>query len=41
MIKVINKLNKKDENKKEQDNTPKPPSQEELLTEIRDLLRNK
>lgn len=41
MIKVINRLNKKDEENKEQDNTPKPPSQEELLTEIRDLLKNK
>ncbi|MBI2257509.1 MAG: large conductance mechanosensitive channel protein MscL [Flavobacteriia bacterium] len=35
---AIKKMKKKDEEKSE---TPKGPSQEQLLTEIRDLLKNK
>jgi large conductance mechanosensitive channel len=38
MIKAINKAKKKEEPAPE---APKGPSQEELLTEIRDLLKNK
>ena len=37
VIKVMNRLKKKEENLVEE--TPKGPTQEELLTEIRDLLK--
>ena len=39
MIKAMNKLNRKKEEPAPE--APKGPSQEELLTEIRDLLKNK
>ena len=42
MLKGINKLNrKKEEAKPEEPAAPKGPTQEELLTEIRDLLKKK
>jgi len=37
IIKALNSLKKKDENPA----APAPPTQEELLTQIRDLLKNK
>jgi large conductance mechanosensitive channel len=39
VVKGMNKLKKKEA--VVEDNAPKPPKQEELLTEIRDLLKNK
>jgi large conductance mechanosensitive channel len=39
MIKAMNKLNKKKE--EEPAPAPEPPAEEKLLTEIRDLLKNK
>jgi large conductance mechanosensitive channel len=39
VVKGMNKLKKKEV--AVEDNTPEPPTQEELLTEIRDLLKNK
>ena len=41
MLKGINKLNRKKEEPAPAPEAPKGPSQEELLTEIRDLLKNK
>jgi large conductance mechanosensitive channel len=39
MIKAMNKLTKKKE--EEPAPAPEPPAEEKLLTEIRDLLKNK
>ena len=41
MLKGINKLNRKKEEPAPEPEAPKGPTQEELLTEIRDLLKNK
>ena len=41
MLKGINKLNRKKEEPAPEPEAPKGPSQEELLAEIRDLLKNK
>lgn len=41
MLKGINKLNRKKEESAPEPEAPKGPTQEELLTEIRDLLKNK
>jgi large conductance mechanosensitive channel len=41
MLKGINKLNRKKEEPAPAPEAPKGPSQEELLAEIRDLLKNK
>ena len=41
MLKGINKLNRKKEEPAPEPETPKGPTQEELLAEIRDLLKNK
>ena len=41
MLKGINKLNRKKEEPAPEPEAPKGPTQEELLAEIRDLLKNK
>ena len=41
MLKAINRLNRKKEEPAPEPEAPKGPTQEELLTEIRDLLKNK
>lgn len=41
LIKGINKIKKKEETKPAEPATPAGPTQEELLAEIRDLLKNK
>jgi len=41
MLKGINKLNRKKEESAPEPEAPKGPTQEELLAEIRDLLKNK
>ena len=41
MLKGINKLNRKKEKAAPEPEAPKGPTQEELLAEIRDLLKNK
>ena len=41
MIKAMNKLNRKKEEPAPEPEAPKGPTQEELLAEIRDLLKNK
>ena len=41
MLKGINKLNRKKEEPAPEPEAPKGPSQEEVLAEIRDLLKNK
>ena len=41
MLKAINKLNRKKEEPAPAPEEPKGPTQEELLAEIRDLLKNK
>ena len=41
MLKAINKLNRKKEEPAPEPEAPKGPTQEELLTEIRDLLKQK
>ena len=41
MLKAINRLNRKKEEPAPEPEAPKGPTQEELLAEIRDLLKNK
>jgi large conductance mechanosensitive channel len=41
MLKGINKLNRKKEEAAPEPEAPAGPTQEELLAEIRDLLKNK
>jgi large conductance mechanosensitive channel len=41
MLKGINKLNRKKEEAAPEPEAPKGPTQEELLAEIRDLLKQK
>lgn len=41
MVKAINKLSHKKEEKPEPAKAPEPTAEEKLLTEIRDLLKNK
>ena len=41
MLKAINKMNRKKEAPAPEPEAPKGPTQEELLAEIRDLLKNK
>ena len=41
MLKGINKMNRKKEEPAPEPEAPKDPTQEELLAEIRDLLKNK
>ena len=41
LIKVVNKLAKKEEKQEEAPKAPEPSAEEKLLTEIRDLLKNK
>jgi large conductance mechanosensitive channel len=41
MLKGINKMNRKKEEPAPEPEAPKGPTQEELLAEIRDLLKNK
>ena len=41
MLKAINKLNRKKKEPAPEPKAPKGPTQEELLAEIRDLLKNK